>query len=120
MNSLTKKESHKFKATSSTGFPREKIGNSADYSSAPDAKAIIKACDRVQRLLIEKNASYGASATNPVRIFSRGSSEEQLLTRIDDKLSRVARAHENALGEDTVLDLIGYLVLLLVVRDQAD
>jgi len=88
-----------------------------EQSNAPDAEAIQRACQRVMDLLISKNASYGASATNPVRIFSKAGTEEQVLVRIDDKLSRIARAHENALGEDTVLDLIGYLVLLLVIRD---
>lgn len=66
-------------------------------------------------MLIEKNRAYGNSALDPVRIFSKASTEEQLLTRIDDKLSRLARGHEFA-GEDTVRDLIGYLVLLLIAR----
>jgi hypothetical protein len=86
------------------------------YKDAPDAEAIIRTLDEIQELLIAKNASYGASATDPVRIFSRASTEEQILVRIDDKLSRIARVHDNALGEDTISDLIGYLVLLLVVR----
>ena len=87
------------------------------YGNAPDAETIIRVIDKVQDLLITKNASYGASATNPVRVFSKAGTEEQILVRIDDKLSRIARAHENALGEDTVLDLVGYLVLLLVARE---
>jgi hypothetical protein len=86
------------------------------YKDAPDAEAIIRTLDEIQDLLISKNASYGASATDPVRIFSKASTEEQILVRIDDKLSRIARVHDNALGEDTISDLIGYLVLLLVVR----
>ena len=83
---------------------------------APDAEYINDVCEDIRKLLIAKNASYGASATNPVRVFSKASSEEQILVRIDDKLSRIARAHENALGEDTINDLIGYLVLLKVIR----
>ena len=65
-------------------------------------------------MLIEKNRAYGNSALKPVRIFSRASSEEQLLVRIDDKLSRLARG--SAAGEDVVADLIGYLVLLRIAR----
>jgi hypothetical protein len=39
--------------------------------------------------------------------------------RIDDKLSRIARgAGLNGTDEDTLLDLIGYLVLLLMQRQQ--
>lgn len=67
-------------------------------------------------LLIEKNAAYGNSALEPVRLFSRASAEEQLLVRIDDKLSRLQRGSEYA-DEDTVTDLIGYLILLQIARE---
>lgn len=63
--------------------------------------------------LISKNEAYGNSALEPVRIFSRSSPEEQLLVRIDDKLSRLQRGHEYP-GDDTIQDLIGYLVLLKI------
>ena len=49
-----------------------------------------------------------------VRVFSRASVVEQLLVRIDDKLSRLARG--SAAGEDVERDLMGYLVLLRVAR----
>ena len=41
-------------------------------------------CDEIKNLLLEKNAKYGNSALDPVRIFSRASAEEQILVRIDD------------------------------------
>jgi hypothetical protein len=69
---------------------------------------------RIESMLVEKNAAYGNSALEPVRVFSRASTEEQLLVRIDDKLSRLARGA--AAGEDVVRDLVGYLVLLLIAR----
>ena len=65
-------------------------------------------------MLKEKNERYGNSALDPIRIFSEASTEEQLLVRIDDKLSRIARGSEG--DEDVVWDLVGYLVLLLVAR----
>jgi hypothetical protein len=77
--------------------------------------AIETTCDEIKRILVEKNRAYGDSATNPVRIFSNADPREQLLVRLDDKLSRIARG--SALGEYVVLDLIGYLVLLRV-QDQ--
>lgn len=77
-------------------------------------KLIAEECDEVKELLLEKNRSYGNSALEPVRVFSRASTVEQLLVRIDDKLSRLARG--SAAGEDVELDLIGYLVLLRVAR----
>lgn len=71
-------------------------------------------CDEVKNLLINKNLAYGDSALNPVRIFSKADTVEQLKVRCDDKLSRLSRGH--AAGEDTELDLIGYLILLRVAR----
>jgi hypothetical protein len=79
------------------------------------AEAIAQVCDEVKRVLLEKNISYGNSALDPVRIFSRADPVEQLNVRIDDKLSRLARGSEFA-GDDTELDLIGYLVLRRVAR----
>jgi hypothetical protein len=65
-------------------------------------------------MLIEKNKAYGNSALEPVRVFSRATPIEQLLVRIDDKLSRLARGSDA--GEDVELDLVGYLVLLRIAR----
>jgi len=61
-------------------------------------------------LLISKNKSYGDSALNPVRVFSQASLKEQLLVRLDDKASRLARGQ--AAGEDVAGDMLGYLLLL--------
>lgn len=68
----------------------------------------------VCNLLIDKNQKYGNSALDPMRVFSRASTVEQLKVRLDDKLSRLARG----LGEDEDVerDLMGYLVLLRVAR----
>ena len=73
--------------------------------------------DALGTMLIEKNRAYGNSALEPVRVFSRATPIEQLLVRIDDKLSRLARGA--AAGEDVVRDLVGYLVLLLIARSAA-
>lgn len=76
---------------------------------------IEKICDEVKAVLLEKNRAYGDSAINPLRIFSRTDAIEQINVRIDDKLSRISRGHEYG-GDDTELDLIGYLVLKRVAR----
>ena len=70
-------------------------------------------CDAIKAMLLEKNAAYGNSALDPVRIFSQANTIEQIRVRIDDKLSRLARGRVFG-DEDTILDLIGYLVLLRV------
>lgn len=81
----------------------------------PFAIEVREELDAIADMLISKNEAYGNSALEPVRVFSRASAEEQLLVRIDDKLSRLQRGHEYA-DDDTVKDLIGYLVLLRLAR----
>jgi len=65
-------------------------------------------------LLIEKNRAYGDSATNPVNIFAKGSPIENISARLDDKLMRIKNKGINDKTEDTVNDIIGYLILLKV------
>lgn len=74
-------------------------------------------CDAVKAMLLEKNLAYGDSALDPVRVFSKASPVEQILVRLDDKLSRLQRG--SAAGEDVVKDLIGYLILLRVAQRRA-
>lgn len=71
-------------------------------------------CEAIKQTLLAKNRAYGDSALDPVRIFSKADGEEQLRVRIDDKLSRLMRGKDA--GEDVLLDLIGYLILLRVAK----
>jgi hypothetical protein len=75
---------------------------------------IEQTCDSIKKLLLDKNAKYGNSAINPVRVFSKADNVEQLLVRIDDKLSRIKTTGLEAPDEDTLNDLIGYLILLKI------
>lgn len=83
----------------------------------PVQALIVETCRSIEKLLLEKNAAYGNSALDPLRVFSKASSIEQILVRIDDKLSRLSRGA--AAGEDVEQDLLGYLVLLRVARRMA-
>lgn len=76
-------------------------------------------CDSIKNMLLDKNKKYGDSALNPVRIFSKSNAVEQILVRIDDKLSRISKG-AGLLGsdEDVVNDLIGYLVLLKIAKQK--
>ena len=65
-------------------------------------------------LLIEKNKAYGDTANHPPQIFSKLAAREGILARIDDKLSRIKNKGLNDLTEDSVADLIGYLILYKV------
>ena len=70
---------------------------------------------KISQMLIDKNDKYGNSALEPVRTFSSASPVEQILVRIDDKLSRIKTAHAHE-DEDVLLDLIGYLYLLIIAK----
>lgn len=69
----------------------------------------------IRALLLDKNRKYGDSALNPLRVFSKASAIEQILVRIDDKISRIRTGIKDK--EDTKRDLIGYLVLLLIAEE---
>ena len=75
---------------------------------------IIKVTEEMKDLLISKNRAYGDSATNPTNVFSEGSAIDSICARIDDKLMRIQNKGINDKTEDTVSDLIGYLILLKV------
>ena len=81
------------------------------------AEMIANECDALKALLLRKNAVYGDSALDPVRIFSKADPIEQIKVRLDDKLSRLARGSSD--DEDVEQDLMGYLILLRVARRKA-
>lgn len=76
-------------------------------------REIFMVCLQDAFMLLRKNAQYGDSALNPVRVFSQADPAEQILVRLDDKMSRVAQSglHGGDDGEDTAADIRGYLVL---------
>lgn len=76
---------------------------------------ITNVCDGIRDMLIKKNQSYGDSAVDPIRIFSKADNLEQIKVRIDDKLSRISRGSE-FYGDNDLDDLIGYLLLFKVAK----
>ena len=70
--------------------------------------------EEVTELLLRKNKAYGDTANEPPKIFSK------LSARIDDKLSRIKTVGLNDKTEDTMLDLIGYLILYRVQLKKED
>lgn len=77
-----------------------------------------KVLGELKQVLISKNKKYGNSALEPKRIFSKADPVEQIKVRIDDKLSRMITGTND--NEDTVLDLMGYLVLLKIAENDID
>jgi hypothetical protein len=78
---------------------------------------INRVCNEIKDLLMQKNLAYGDSALDPVRIFSKADPTEQLLVRIDDKLSRFSRGKEYP-GDNDINDLVGYLILLKIAKER--
>lgn len=76
--------------------------------------SIATACNELKAMLQAKNKAYGNSALEPMRVFSKAEPTEQIRVRIDDKLSRIRNGTID--DEDTILDLIGYLILLRIAR----
>lgn len=82
--------------------------------------AIIAKCDEVKAMLLKKNEAYGDSAFNPKRTFSDIDDPLALIkVRMDDKLSRIQNARDTGFkdDEDAYMDLLGYLILFLIIRD---
>ena len=88
------------------------------YSMTDELQKIIDACDGIKALLLSKNEKYGNSALKPVTVFSKLNSAEAIKARIDDKLSRIANVGLSDATEDTLDDLIGYLLLLKIANGE--
>ena len=74
-------------------------------------------CKDLQDLLLQKNAKYGNSALEPLNVFSEAGAVAGIKMRIDDKLKRIKNAGLVDATEDTLQDLAGYLILLMIARD---
>jgi len=95
---------------------REEEPNKKDQAELTTQSLIEIKCDECKKLLLEKNREYGDSALHPPGIFSKLDADEAIKARIDDKLARIKYGGSKNIKEDTVLDLIGYLILLRVVQ----
>ena len=88
-------------------------GVSEPISAFEDLEEFI---DSLHKFLYTKNKRYGNSVLEPLSIFSKHTNNNQdqalnnILIRLDDKLSRIRNADK--LRENDVADLLGYLVFL--------
>jgi hypothetical protein len=76
--------------------------------------------NQLQELLIKKNRAYGNSALEPLNVFSKQNAIDSLCARLDDKLSRIKNKGLNDKTEDTLFDLAGYLILLIIAKNEQD
>ena len=87
------------------------------FESIPFDDKVKLVLTEIKSLLQSKNKRYGNSALDPVRIFSKAAETDQILCRIDDKLSRIKNmGTDTQIDEDTVNDLIGYLILFKISK----
>tara|TARA_R110000787_G_scaffold278687_1_gene388527 strand:+ start:397 stop:681 length:285 start_codon:yes stop_codon:yes gene_type:complete len=75
---------------------------------------IKKYTNKVQEMLLSKNKAYGNSALEPLNIFNKGNASDSICARIDDKLARIKNVGISDKTEDTLFDLCGYLILLMI------
>jgi hypothetical protein len=76
-------------------------------------------CKKLEKLLLSKNAAYGNSALDPLNVFSKADAVAGIKVRIDDKLKRIQNAGLVDATEDTLQDLAGYLILLMIAKEDA-
>lgn len=74
---------------------------------------IAQVMDELKEMFIEKNVAYGDSLQNGLNVFSKDP-VSGILGRLDDKLNRIKAVGINQDTEDTIADLIGYLVHLKI------
>lgn len=81
-------------------------------------KEISEICDWVKATLIQRNKTYGDSFMSPINIYARVTPLQSMEVMNDIKLSRLANGAEAVSQIDTVLDVMGYAVLLIrVIRE---
>ena len=107
-----------------TLFPIEELEKGTDPETYDPfgslGRHIIYRCDQLKDLLIAKNKKYGSSVSEGLKVFSDADYEERIAVRIDDKLSRISNGHGFDDDEDTVIDLVGYLILYLAIKDSKE
>ena len=74
-------------------------------------------CKEIEQLLLHKNEKYGDAALEPSKVFSKCNAVTGIRVRIDDKLKRIQNSGELGPDEDTLLDLTGYLILLMIAKE---
>ena len=99
---------------------QERAGEGSTGEPTESQALIAEVCNEFRDFLIQKNEQYGDSAIDPVRVFSNAEPDEQLKVRLDDKLSRLMRGDDRLEpDEDIIKDMLGYWILLQVIRRKA-
>jgi len=78
---------------------------------------ITRQCRELKELLLRKNDAYGDSALSPLGVFSSCNASTSIKVRLDDKLKRIANAGLVEDTEDTLIDIAGYIILLIIAKE---
>lgn len=101
-----------------TNSARERLtlkGATDTYYHENDNKTkIARLFNNFREFLIEKNIRCGDSALKPNQIFCKESGSKQIMSRLDNKLSRIANSEE--LKKNDLSDVFGYVALLLIAN----
>lgn len=86
-------------------------------------KTIETKCDQLKTTLIHKNADYGSSCFTTPALTPNVKPTTALMVRMSDKIARINNLQKNDAPnfesvEDSVMDLAGYCILLLVAMEQ--
>ena len=81
------------------------------------SQRIKEKCKKLEELLLHKNEKYGDSALNPLKVFSKANAVTGIKVRLDDKLKRIKNAGLVDATEDTLQDLAGYMILLMIAQE---
>ena len=88
----------------------EELKDSINVSTNDKIKGFLSYMEDTLR---DKNNAYGDSLQNPIGVFQKNKIDG-ILGRIDDKLNRIKSVGINDNTEDSIEDLIGYLVHLKI------
>lgn len=77
------------------------------------AELIVIECEALKNLLLDKNVAYGDAVHQPGPLFDVDPIVG-IQARINDKLRRIANKGVNDVTEDSLTDLLGYLIHLKI------
>lgn len=75
--------------------------------------------DKLRDFVIKKNNDYNNSLQNPISVF-QPSKIDGILGRLDDKLNRIKHAGINKHTEDSLDDIVGYILHLKIMIKTSD
>ena len=82
-------------------------------------------CDTLKQTLISKSVAYGNAFERPPILLPDADCIDIIYTRMSDKIARIISLRKSGIEpseslDDTLLDLAGYCILALILREKQD